>query len=212
MVYRVGQAVFSKGEVSEELLARFDVDSYHTALRQASNVIVLKYGGVTKRPGTRLVAPVYKDQGVRLMPFQYSLEQTYVLEMGQAYMRVAALGGMVIEDKLTVEGVARGATTRITASYHGFAVGDQVYFSGVTGCTDLNGKIGTVLTVLDANTFTVDVDSSDYAAFTGDAGGTIRTGPPATAPSDPVVPDPLPDYTPPDLGYWGRYRFGFAIP
>ena len=39
MAFRVGSANFTKGEVSEELVARFDVGSYHTALRKASNVI-----------------------------------------------------------------------------------------------------------------------------------------------------------------------------
>lgn len=208
MAYRVGQAVFSKGEISEELFARFDVDSYHTALKQARNVIILKYGGVTKRPGTRLVSPVYKDLGVRLIPFQYSLEQTYVLEMGQGYMRVAALGGMVIEDKLTVEAVTRGTTTVIRASYHAYNLGDQVYFSDVQGCDDLNGKIATVTEVIDANNFRVALNSTSYGALTGDAGGTIRSAPPAPPPADPVVPPVTPPYTPPDLGGWGRY-YGF---
>lgn len=209
MPYRVGQSVFAKGEISEELAARFDVDSYHTALRKASNVIILKYGGVTKRPGMRLVSPVYKDQGVRLMPFQYSLEQTYVLEMGQGYMRVGALGGMVIEDKLTVQAVTRGPTTVINAAFHGYSVGDQVYFSGVQGCTDLNGKVATVLTVIDTNNFIVDLDSSAYGSLSGDTGGTIRVAPPPAPPTPPVVPPPAPDPTPPDLGGGGGYIGSF---
>lgn len=208
MPYRVGQAVFSKGEISEELLARFDVDSYHTALKQARNVIVLKYGGVTKRPGTRFVAPVYKDEGVRLLPFQYSLEQTYVLEMGQAYMRVAALGGVVIEDKLTVEAVTRGTTTVITASYHDYSVGDQVYFSEVEGCDDLNGKIALVTEIIDTNNFRIALDTSGYGALTGDAGGMIRSGPPTPPPADPVVPPVITPPIPPYLGSWGD-RNGF---
>jgi hypothetical protein len=206
MAYRVGQAVFAKGEISDELVARFDVGSYKTALRKALNVVILKYGGVTKRPGTRLVAPVYKDQGVRLMPFQYSLEQTYVMEMGQGYMRLAALGGMVIEEKLTITSVTRGATTTIGVAFHGYSVGDQVYFSGVQGCEDLNGKIVTVLSVPDANTIVVNLDTRDYGAFTGDTGGITRTGAPPAPPADPVVPPPAADPPPPDLGGWGDGR------
>ena len=206
MTYRVGQAVFAKGEISEELLARFDVDAYHTALRTARNVVVLKYGGVTKRPGTRFVAPVLTDEGVRLLPFQYSLEQTYVLEMGQAYMRVIAQGGVVIEDKLTVEGVTLGTTTIVQVAYHDYSVGDQVYFKGVEGCTDLNGKIATVLSVPDGNHIEIDLDTSTYTAFTGDTGGTTRTGPPPAPPAPPTVPPPAPDPTPPDLGSWGDYN------
>lgn len=213
MPFRVGQAVFSKGEISEELVSRFDVASYRTALRKALNVLVMKYGGVTKRPGMRLVAPVYADQGVRLIPFQYSLDQTYALEMGQGYMRPAALGGMVIEDKLTAEAVTTGLTTVIQASYHAYSVGDQVYFSGVQGCTDLNGKIGTVTEVIDANHFRVDINSSTYGALTGDTGGTIRTSTPAPPPPPPTVPPVSPPPSAPDLGGWngGGYSFGTFI-
>jgi hypothetical protein len=215
MAYRVGQAVFAKGEISEELVARFDVASYSTALRKASNVVILKYGGVSKRPGLRLVSEVYDDDGVRLIPFQYSLEQTYVLEMGQGYARFAALGGMVIEDKLTVQAVVRGATTVITANYHSYSVGDQVYFSGINGCDDLNGKIGRVIEVIDTNSFRVGIDSSSYGALTTDTGGTIRTSAPPPPPAPPPVPPPAADPDPPEVGgggFGGNLGGGGEIP
>ena len=196
MAYRVGQAVFAKGEISEELVARFDVASYGTALRKANNVVVLKYGGVAKRPGLRLVSQVYKDEGVRLMPFQYSLEQTYIIEMGQGYARFAALGGMVLEEKLTVEAVTFGPTTIIKASYH-------AYFQNVSGCEDLNSKIGRVIEVIDTHHFRVDINSSTFGALTGDSGGIIRSAAPAPPPTPPTVPPPTTDPAPPDVGGGG---------
>jgi len=203
MAYRVGQAVFSKGEIAEELVARHDVQSYSTALRQAKNVVILKYGGVTKRPGLRLVSEVYKDEGVRLIPFQYSMTQTYALEMGQGYMRVAALGGMVIQDKLTVEAVTLGLTTLIKASYHGYVVGDQVYFQDVAGCVELNGRIAAIIEVIDQHNFRVNLNSMGFAAYTGDSGGTVRGAPPAPDPTPPVVPPVAPDPVPPVIGSGG---------
>ena len=204
MAYRVGQANFSKGEVAEELVARFDVASYRTALGKALNVIILKYGGVTKRPGTRLVAKAYNgDDGVRLFPFQFSLSQTYVMEMGQGYMRLAALGGMVIEEKLDIVSMTLGATTAIEALFHGYEVGDQVYFSGIEGAVEINGKFGTVLTVVDADNFTVDIDSSGFSAFTNDTGGITRVGAPTPPPAPPPVPPPTPAPPPPDVGGGG---------
>lgn len=204
MVYRVGQANFSKGEVAEELVARFDVASYRTALGKAQNVIILKYGGITKRPGTRIVAKAYNGAGgVRLFPFQFSLSQTYVMEMGQGYMRLAALGGMVIEEKLDIVSLTRGATTAINALFHGYSVGDQVYFSGIQGTVELNGKFGTVLTVVDANNFTVGINSSGFSAFTDDTGGITRVGAPAPPPAPPAVPPPAPAPPPPGVGGGG---------
>ena len=205
MAYRLSQANFCKGEIAEDLVGRFDVASYNTALRTAKNVVILKYGGVTKRPGTRFVSEVYADQGVRLMPFQYSLTQTYALEMGQGYMRAASAGGLVIEDKLTITSIVRGATTTIGAAYHAYSVGDQVYFSGVVGADDINGKIARVISVVDANTFVIDLDTSAYNAFASDTGGITRTAAPTPPPADPVVPPVTPAPDLPDVGGWGNY-------
>lgn len=201
---RVGQSNFSKGEISEELIARIDVPAYATALRRANNVTILKYGGVTKRPGTRLVSEVYDGTGdVRLIPFQFSLAQTYVIEMGQAYARFAANGGLVVEEQLTITAITLGATTTIEAAYHAFAVGDQVYFSQVEGTTQINGRIGRVLSVPDDSHFVVDIDSTGFSAFTGDDGGMTRTATPPPPPPPPPVPPPAPDPPPPDTGGGG---------
>lgn len=98
MTVRIPQVNFSKGELAPELYGRFDVDTWQSALRQARNVIVMKYGGVTKRPGTRLVGNVINASvPTRLIPFQFSLTQTYILEMGQGYMVPSALGGRILK-------------------------------------------------------------------------------------------------------------------
>lgn len=198
---RTGQYNFSKGEISEELIARVEVSTYSAALRRARNVVILKYGGVSKRPGTRFIAEVFDQANAsRLVPFQFSLTQTYALEMGQGYMRPLALGGVVLETKLTVQAVTLGATTTIRANYHAFNVGDQVYFNGVAGASGLNGKMGRVLAVIDANNFTVGIDSTTFGALTSDTGGIIRSAPPAAPPTPPVVPPVVPPPAEPATG------------
>ncbi|MDB5710880.1 MAG: Phage protein [Sphingomonas bacterium] len=203
MAMRSGQANFSKGVISDELVARIDVAAYASGLRRADNVILLKYGGVTKRPGTRLVAEVYADQGVRLLPFQFSLAQTYVLEMGQGYMRPAAGGGLVLEERLAITAITRGVTTTIAAAWHDYHVGDQVYFDEIAGTTELNGRIGRVTAVGDSGHFTVDVESTGFGAFTGDSGGTTRSATPPPPPPPPPVPPPAPTPPPPPVGGGG---------
>lgn len=201
MALRTGQFNFSRGEISEELIARVDVPAYSSALRRARNVTILKYGGVTKRPGTRFVARAWDDTNpVRLFPFQFSLSQTYALEMGQGYMRPAANGGLVMETRLTIQALTRGATTLIQANYHDFNVGDQVFFDDAIGATWLNGKLATVLTVPTANTFTVNINSTGKAALTGDANGIIRTSAPAPPPAPPTVPPIVAPPTDPVVG------------
>lgn len=115
------QPSFTTGEISPALYARVDLQRFASALKTCRNFIVRPYGGVQNRPGLKFVAEV-KDSSkrVRLLPFQFSDEQTYVLEFGEEYVRFYTDGG-----QLTVSGVAAyaGGTT--------YSVGDLVAQGGV---------------------------------------------------------------------------------
>lgn len=203
-MFRSGLFNFSKGELAPALYGRVDVAAYSAALRRAENVVILKYGGVTRRMGSRFVyeikAPVggwsSADAGQRLIPFEFSIEQTYMLLFTQAKMRPAALGGMVLEKALTIQAAANSNPVIIVANFHGFATGDEVFFSGVAGMEELNGMTLPV-TVIDINQFTVPVNGIGWGVFTGDTGGTINPAPPAPTPPPPPVPDPIPEPDPP---------------
>lgn len=200
MSYRAGLMNFSKGEITPELESRFDTSAYQAGLRRATNVRVRRIGGISKRMGTRFVAECLSTTSVRLIPFQFSDDQAYALEFGQAYMRPAALGGVVLEEGLLVTAITKAANAKITAAYHGYSVGDQVYLQNITGMVEINDRFLTVATVPDANNFAVDFDSTNAGTFTGSGGGTARAGAPPAPPPPPPVPAPLPDPTPPDLG------------
>lgn len=207
MEYRLAQPSFSKGEIAPDLYGRFDVDAYSQSLRLARNVVILKYGGVTKRPGTRLVAEVYDaSQPVRLIPFTFSIEQTYALEMGQGYMRVASAGGLVLNDELAITAITNEAEAVVSAVYHGYAVGQEIYLDGIAGPLgeELNFRFYPVVAVIDDSNFRIGVDTSALPAFTGAEGGITRAAPPAPDPVDPVVPDPVEPPTPPSTGGGGR--------
>lgn len=170
-------------------------------MRKARNVMVLKYGGLTKRPGTQLVGEVFdKSQGNRLLPFQFSLTQTYALEMGQGYMTPMASGGRIVETELAITGITNAPQAVITAAYHGYAQGDHVYLGGLAGALGslLNGRTASVVAVLDANRFAINLDTSAAAAFSGAEGGITRTAEPAPAPVPPVVP-PVVNPPPPPI-------------
>jgi len=211
MAYRAALSNFSKGEIAPELLGRFDVSAYSSALRRARNVLVLKYGGVTKRPGTRLVAEVYDaSEPVRLVPFQFSIDQAYALELGQGYMRPAAMGGMVTNEELEITAITNAANAKVTAAYHGYSEDDQVFFFGVEGMDEINGRIAVVESVIDDNNFTVGVDSRAFGVFTGSEGGITRSGAPDPEPLPPVVPAPVPPPpAPPVIGGGGGGRFPY---
>lgn len=198
---------FSKGEIAPQLLGRIDVQSYSAGLKKARNVIGLKYGGQTKRPGFRLVAEVRDaTEPVRLVPFQFDegkSGQNYALELGQGYMRPAALGGMVLETELAITGITNAAQAQVTAVFHGYSVGDDVYISGQSGMTEINGKISRVASVVDADNFTIDLDTTGYGTWSASAGGITRTGAPDPDPTPPTVPPVVDPPDPPPVGGGG---------
>lgn len=91
------QPSFSAGEMSPATFARVDLARYYTGLKTCRNFVVLPEGGVHNRSGTKLVAEV-KDSSAftRLIAFQYSTEQTYILEFGNQYIRFVSAGGQVV--------------------------------------------------------------------------------------------------------------------
>lgn len=196
MSYRATQSNFSKGEIAPHLYGRFDVDAWQSAVKQARNVIVLKYGGLSKRPGTRLVSEVlYPQFDTRLIPFQFSQEQSYALEFGQAYASPCAGGGRVLEEELAITNISAAANAQITAAFHGYLFGDVVFLDGIDGEMGdlLNGRFWFVVTVIDDNNFTINAVTTGMT-FTGASGGITRVANP-TPPPTPTVPPP---YVPPD--------------
>lgn len=207
MGYRAALLNFSKGEISPELEARFDMAAYQAGLRRARNVKIKRTGGVSKRMGTRFVAECL-GATARLIPFQFNDEQAYALEHGQAYMRPLALGGAVLEEGLLVTGITKAINAQVTIAYHGYSAGDGFYPSRITGMTEINDRFLTVISVVDANNFTVDIDSRGFGTFTGSGGGTARVGSPPAPPPPPPVPAPPPPPPAPDVGSGGGGGYG----
>ncbi|MBJ2221060.1 hypothetical protein [Pseudomonas sp. MF7453] len=91
------QPTFAAGELSPSASARTDIARYYTGLKLCRNFMVMPYGGVRNRAGTRLVAEVKDSTKLcRLVPFQFNDVQTYVLAFGDLNMRVIKDGGQVL--------------------------------------------------------------------------------------------------------------------
>lgn len=211
--FRSAQANFCRGELGPQLYGRFDVDAWGTALRRARNVIVLKYGGLTKRPGTQLVAEVLDASApVRLVPFQFSLDQTYALELGQGYMSPCAMGGRILEDELAITAISNESEALVEVAYHGLAVGDRFYIVGCEGeiGTLLNGRTWTVTAVVDEHHFRLDADTTALAAFSGCTGGTTRTLAPTIA-TPVAVTEVVSQTSRPSTFYGGGGSFGKGV-
>lgn len=107
------QPSMTGGEMAPALHARVDLARYLTSLKTCRNFIVQQYGGVVNRPGTRFVDEVADStKSHRLIPFEFSTEQTYVLEFGDQVMRVYKDGGIVE----SAPGVPMEVTTPYTSA------------------------------------------------------------------------------------------------
>lgn len=196
---------FSKGEFAPTLYARVDTAQYGTGAKRLRNCVILPTGGVTGRPGTRVIGELDSlEDDVRLVPFQYSIDQSYVLALQQGLMRVLAMGGFVIEDDLKVLSATQADGAVLEVPYHDYEVGDRLFVTGLTGMNELNNREVVVVAVPDGGHIEVGVDSTNFSPLT-DSTGIVRSGPPTppAPPPDPPAPPVDPDPPPPVGGGGG---------
>jgi hypothetical protein len=141
MATSVIQTSFSAGEISPSLWGRVDLAKYAAGCATLRNFIVDYKGGATARHGTEFIGQCrVSDKPVRMVPFQFSVLQTYALEFGEFYMRVIKDEAYVLEDPVTITGITQANPGVVTAVAHGFTAGDWVYLEDITGMTELNTR------------------------------------------------------------------------
>lgn len=172
----LNQPSFAAGEIAPDLYGRVDQELYYIGARTILNFIVRQYGGAANRPGTEFIAEV-KDstKNVRLIPFQFNEEQTYVIELGDESMRIIADGGQITEAAKNITGITQANPAVVTSNSHGFENGQHVYIASVVGMTELNGRSFKVANKT-GNTFELqdyqgnNINSTSYTAYS--SGGT----------------------------------------
>ena len=67
------------------------------------NLLVHPHGGVSRRPGTIFVNEVKSSANAsRLIPFEFNVTQTYILEFGNNYIRFYRDGGIIVDGGNTI--------------------------------------------------------------------------------------------------------------
>jgi hypothetical protein len=90
------QPNFAAGEVSPAVAANVGLSKRAIAVERAENFFVRVSGGMESRPGMRFIAEAKGTGTTRLIPFEFNTEQTYVLELGDQYMRFYTYGGQIL--------------------------------------------------------------------------------------------------------------------
>lgn len=98
---------FNAGEVSPLMYGRTDLQKYGNAAKTMQNMVVTSLGPAVRRPGLKFISEIKdsNDRG-RLIPFEYSNTDTYILEFGSRYMRPFRNGGPVIQNDDSIYEVA----------------------------------------------------------------------------------------------------------
>ena len=95
---------FTSGEITPRLSGRTDLGRYDNAAQTIENFLVQPHGGLGRRPGTQFIREVKTSSAkTRLIPFQFNVEQAYILEFGNTYFRVYKDGGIVVSSGSPVE-------------------------------------------------------------------------------------------------------------
>ena len=93
------RASFIGGEISPKLAARVDIQSYQHSCLQLQNFLLLPGGGVERVPGTKYVANALSSHAttgqVRLVPFERTSTDSYVLEFSALLLRVYKDGALL---------------------------------------------------------------------------------------------------------------------
>ena len=178
------QTNFTRGEISPRLIGQVDLSAYKNSVETLENMTVFPQGGTTRRGGTRFVTEVKDSSAItRLIPFEFNVEQAYVLEFGEQYIRFYKDNGQIVEADKTITAITKANPAVVTASSHGYVNGDHVWINNVVGMTEVNGRRYTVANKT-TNTFELSgVDSSNYTTYSsnGDAQKVYEIATPYTA-------------------------------
>jgi len=88
---------FVSGEFSAKMDGRTDFEKYSSGVKTMENFLVHPQGAATRRIGTQFISEVKTSSAkTRLIPFEFSTTQTYVLEFGNTYIRFYKDKGQIV--------------------------------------------------------------------------------------------------------------------
>jgi hypothetical protein len=102
---------FAGGEYCPALYSRVDLQRYGTGAKKLLNFIVHPHGGISNRAGLHYIAQgKYSGKKIRLIPFEYSTQQTYMIEFGEYYCRFLTNGGQLLVNVASMTSWLTGQT------------------------------------------------------------------------------------------------------
>ena len=169
---------FTGGELSPRLDGRNDLTKYSSGCTRLENFIIYPHGAAARRSGTTFAAEVADSANkTRLMPFEFSTAQTYMLEFSNLKIRVYKDSSTVFEGNKVITGITKANPAVVTSNGHGYTNGNEIKIRSVVGMTEVNEKRFLVANVT-TNTFSLtdkdgtNINSTAFTAYT--SGGIVN--------------------------------------
>lgn len=89
---------FAGGELSPSMYGRTDIAKYDSGAAVLRNFFVLRYGGAANRPGFKFIAQTYNNKKAVLIPFMYSTDQNYIVEITAGRCQFYTDSGIVVKE------------------------------------------------------------------------------------------------------------------
>lgn len=103
---------FAGGELSEAMYGRVDINKYDSGAAELKNFIVLRYGGAANRPGFRFISQTYNNKKAVLIPFVYSADQNYNIEITAGRCQFYTNGSILKNDDGTPYSIENSFTDK----------------------------------------------------------------------------------------------------
>ena len=164
------------GEFSTKLLSRIDFGKYPNGAALLKNYLLQPQGGFYRRPGFRHIVSTKSDGQVKLVPFVFDVTDSYIIEIGNLYMRfVRRQAQITVAD--TDAAITNGTFAADTdwTKGAGWTIGSGVA-TGVTASSDLEQALVIVQGVSYEVVYTVaTVTAGDVTVKIGGTAGTTRS-------------------------------------
>ena len=96
----VQQTDFKYGELDKFILSKYDAQATsqlyaRSGMMYLQNFFVNKYGSLSRRYGTKFIAEVKSsNKKTRLIPFSIGIQESYIIELGDQYIRIYSENGI----------------------------------------------------------------------------------------------------------------------
>lgn len=103
---------------------------------------------------------IYKPQPGTVKIYNNGVLQTWTVDYINGTVELPVISSKEILN------ITKATNALIHCPGHGFTNGRKIYLKNITGMTEINYMVVTVLTVIDANNFTINLNTLNYSNFT----------------------------------------------